>query len=142
MTWATDQIFVAGGDFVAERWGDVQAQTGVSAILTVSAEKPGEFTNPLPWALLWLPIAEEGAYTLEHLRLGVAFIENALAAQRKLLLHGPQAMHRVRPLVAAHLLAGGKSLLRVLREMEQRPWLPPYKGDPALLEQFIAARSP
>jgi hypothetical protein len=40
-------------------------------------------------------------------------------------------------LVAAHLLRQGKSLARVLREMEQRPWLPPYKGEVALLERFL-----
>jgi len=71
MTWATDHIFVAGGDFVTEHWREFQAQAGVSAIITVSAEKPGEFIDPRPWALLWLPVEDEDAYTLEQLRLAV-----------------------------------------------------------------------
>jgi hypothetical protein len=141
MTWATDHLFVAGGDFVAEHWREVQAQTGVSAIVAVAVDRPGDFVDPRPWALLWLPVAEESAYTLDQLQLGAQFIDSVIAANRKALLHGPQAMHRVRPLVAAHLLARGKSLQRVLREMEQRPWLPPYKGDAALLEKFLAERS-
>ncbi len=136
MTWVTDQIFVAGGEFVLEGWVDFQHQTGVTAIITVAAEKPGLFGPPTPWAWLWLPVAEEAAYTLAYLRLGVNFITAALDANQPLLLHGPHGMHRTRPLVAAHLLATGKSLARVRREIEQRPWLPPYKGDPALLEAF------
>jgi hypothetical protein len=137
MTWATDDIFVAGGEFVVENWASFREQTGVSAIVTVSIDRPGIFGEPLPWAWLWLPIADEGAYTLDALGLGVRFIEAALAAQRKVLLHGPQGLHRTRPLVAAHLLAGGKSLSRVLREIEQKPWLPPYRGDIELLKQLI-----
>jgi hypothetical protein len=141
MTWATDAIFVAGGDLVMEGWRDFQAQTGVSAIVAIAAAAPGLFTDPLPWAWLWLPLADEGAYTLEHLGLGADFIDHALRAGRKVLLHGPQGRHRARPLLAAHLLASGKSLARVLREIEQRPWLAPYKGDPELLRQFAETRA-
>jgi hypothetical protein len=139
MTWVTDHLFVAGGDFVSENWREVQAQTGVSAIITVSAENPGAFTDPLPWALLWLPVDAEDAYTLDHLTLGVQFIEAALAANRRALLHAPKGVHRTRPLVAAHLVAGGKTVARVVREMEQKPWLPPYRGDAALLERLASA---
>ena len=137
MTWATDHIFVAGGDFVTEHWREFQAQAGVSAIITVSVEKPGVFTDPLPWALLWLPVEDEDTYTLEQLQLGAEFIGAALSAGRTVLLHGAKGVHRTRPLVAAHLVAEGKSLARVVREMEQKPWLPPYKGDVTLLEQLI-----
>lgn len=137
MTWATDEIFVAGGDFVAEHWREFQAQAGVTAVIALSAQAFAPLTDPAPWAMLWLPVGDERAYTLEYFALGVNFIERALAAKRKVLLHAPAGMHRTRPLVAAHLLARGKSLARVLKEMEQRPWLPPYKGDAALLEQWL-----
>lgn len=140
MTWLTERIFVAGGDFVVAEWKNVQAQTGLSAIVTVDLEPPRLFTEPLPWAWLWLPVADEGAYTLEHLSLGVQFIEMALAANRSILLHGPKSMHRTRPLFAAHLLARGKSLARVLREVELKPWLPPYRGDVELLKRFLENR--
>jgi hypothetical protein len=136
MTWATDHIFVAGGDFVVENWPAFQHQAGVSAIITASVEGPGKFVEPLPWAALWLPVEEEAQYTLDQLRLGTQFIAIALAAGRKVLLHAPKGVHRTRPLVAAHLVIGGKSIARVLREMEQPPWLPPYKGDVALLEEL------
>lgn len=139
MTWATDQLFVAGGDFVVEAWREFQSQSGVSAVISVSTEKPGEFADPQPWALLWLPVGEESEYTLDHLRLGVQFIECALAADRKVLLHSPKGVHRTRPLVAAHLIARGKSVARAVREMEQKPWLPPYQGDVQLLEAFRAS---
>ncbi len=139
MTWATDRIFVAGGEFVSTQWPETQAQTGVSAVVTVGDDKPGEFADPRPWALLWLPVADESAYTLDHLKLGTQFIDAALQAERRVMLHAPKGVHRTRPLVAAHLLAAGKSLTRVLREIEQRPWLPPYQGSVALLEQFVSA---
>jgi hypothetical protein len=137
MTWLTEQIFVAGGGFVVADWTNFSAQTGLSAVVTVDSESPGLFTIPMPWAWLWLPVADEGAYTLDHLSLGVQFMEAALAANHSILLHGPKSMHRTRPVFAAFLLARGKSLARVLREMEQKPWLPPYRGEAGLLEQFI-----
>ena len=56
MTWVTDTIFVAGGDFVFENWTDFQWQAGVSAVITVSAEGPLAYRDPLPWAALWLPV--------------------------------------------------------------------------------------
>lgn len=136
-----DGVFAAGGEFVVEHWREFQAQTGISAVVTVAEAAPGFFTDPRPWAWLWLPVADEAAYTLDHLALGVDFISRALAARRAVLLHGPQGLHRTRPLVAAQRLAGGQSLARVLREVEQRPWQPPYRGDPALLTAFARSRS-
>ena len=136
MPWATDHIFVAGGGFVEDNWAVVQAQTGASAIITVDLDKPGEFKEPRPWAWLWLPVESEERYTLDQLRLGAQFIEAALAAGRTVLLHGAQGAHRTRPLVAAHLIAQGKSVSRVVKELEQKPWLAPYRGQVALLEQL------
>jgi hypothetical protein len=135
MTWATDDLFVAGGDYVRDDWANFQAQAGVRAI-TLSVEGPVAYLNPLPWAALWLPVADEPAWTLDQLGLGVAFIEAALAAGHKVLLHSPAGLHRTRPLVAAHLLAQGKSLARVLRDLEAKPWLPPYRGSVELLEAW------
>lgn len=139
MTWATDDLFVAGGDFVSEHWREFQAQAGVTAVIVVSAAKFAPLIDPAPAAMLWLPVAEESAYTLEHFALGTQFVDWALAAKRKVLLHAPAGMHRTRPLVAAHLLRRGKSLARVLKEMEQPPWMPPYKGEAALLEQWLSS---
>src|ERR1700682_1226162 len=92
MTWVTDSIFVAGGDFVREFWADFQNQAGVSAVVTVSAEGPVAYLNPLPWAALWLPVDDEAVYSLDQLALGVSFIEAALMAGRKVLLHGPKGV--------------------------------------------------
>ena len=142
MTWVTDSIFVAGGDFVFENWSDFQSQAGVSAVITVSAEGPMPYRDPLPWAALWLPVDDEPAYSLDQLALGVSFIGAALAAGRKVLLHGPKGVHRTRPLVAGHLIASGKSLARAIREVEDKPWLPPYKGSLEMLEALAAARKP
>jgi hypothetical protein len=138
MTWVTDSIFVAGGDYVRASWSDFQAQAGVTAIITVSGEAPLAYRDPLPWAALWLPVDDEALYRLDQLALGVRFIHEALAGGRKVLLHGPKGVHRTRPLLAGHLLAEGKTLARVLRTVEEKPWLPPYKGDRALLEQLAA----
>ncbi len=141
MTWVTDDIFVAGGDFVREYWSDFQAQAGVTAVVTVSAEGPVAYLNPLPWAVLWLPVDEEAGYSLAQLALGVDFIQAALAGGHKVLLHGPKGVHRTRPLVAGHLLAEGKSLARAVRSVEEKPWLPPYKGDTGVLEQLAVRLS-
>jgi len=138
MTWVTDSIFAAGGDYVRASWSDFQAQAGVSAVITVSGDGPLAYRDPLPWAALWLPVDDEALYRLDQLALGVRFIQEALAGGRKVLLHGPKGVHRTRPLLAGLLLAEGKSLPPVLRTLEEKPWLPPYQGDLAVLEQLAA----
>jgi len=141
MTWATDSIFVAGGDFVDDFWPDFQAQSGVSAVVTVAPDAPRAYGEPRPYAALWLPVADEAGYTLDQLLLGADFIAAAIGARRKVLLHGALGVHRTRPLVAAHLLQQGKSLKRVLRELEEKPWLPPYQGNQEVLEALAARLS-
>jgi hypothetical protein len=133
MPWVADHLFAAGGEFVSETWPEFHSQTGVSAVITVAPEKPGVFALPRPWAWLWLPVDAEDQYTLDQLKLGAHFISAALRAGQGVLLHGALGVHRTRPLVAAHLILSGKSVARVLREMEAKPWQPPYKGDVALL---------
>lgn len=142
MPWVNDWIFVAGGDMVMEQWREFRLQLGLSAVITIGADAPGLFVEPPPWAWLWLPLADETAYTLDHLRLGVDFLRRAAQARRKALLHGGRGMHRARPLVGAYLLAEGQPLPGVLRALEQRPWLPPYKGDVALLETWSQQHPP
>ena len=138
MTWATDDLFVAGGDYVSANWAEFQAQAGVNAVVTLAVDGPPAYGEPRPWAALWVPVADEAAWTLAHLGLGVGFIDAALAAGHKVLLHAPAGLHRTRPLVAAHLLARGRTLARVLRDLETKPWLPPYKGSREVLAEWVA----
>ncbi len=136
MPWVADRLFVAGGDFVAENWRQFQREAGLRAVITVAPARPGDFGDPPPWAWLWLAVSEEPDYTLAQLQLGAHFIAAALEAGQPVLLHGALGLHRTRPLVAAYLITQGKSVARVLKEMEQKPWLPPYQGNSTLLEQL------
>lgn len=138
MTWVTDHVFVAGGDYVSDYWADFQAQAGVRAVITVAPTRPGAYLDPAPWAALWLPVADEGGYSPAQLFLGATFMAQALAQGHKVLLHGRQGVHRTRPLVAAHLITQGQGVSRAIRAVEQKPWLPPFKGQPAVLEAFAA----
>lgn len=137
MPWVTDDIFVAGGEFVSDYWPDFQAQAGVGLVLTLGLDKPGIFVEPAPWAVLWLPVAAEASWTVAQLMLGVQFLSAAAQAQRPCLIHTPAGLHRARPVVAAYQLAQGHSLARVLREVTQKPWQPPYQGDVAVLETWL-----
>jgi len=137
MPWVADHLFAAGGEFVSESWPEFQSQTGVTAVITVAPDKPGSFGLPRPWAWLWLPVEAEDQYTLDQLKLGAHFIGAALSAGQAVLLHGALGVHRTRPLVAAYLIVSGKSVARVVREMEAKPWQPPYQGDLALLERLV-----
>jgi hypothetical protein len=48
MTWATDDLFVAGGDHVSASWPEFQTQADVGAVITVSDAAPVAYLNPLP----------------------------------------------------------------------------------------------
>ena len=136
MTWVNDHLFVAGGDLIAETWADFQNQTGITVVVSLRAEGPENFGPPLPLAYLWLPADDAEELSLDGWRLGAQFIEAAVTLNRRVLLHCRLGLHRVRPLFAAYLVHTGKSVRAALREVEERPWMKPYRGDPERLEEF------
>lgn len=142
MAWIADDIFAAGGEQVTQDWAGFQAQAGALAVVLVSPGPLPALDAPRPWALLWLPVEAETEYALHHFQLGVDFVAAARAARQKVLLLGPRGLHHVRPLFAALLLSEGRSLARTLREVQQKPWLPPYRGEPALLEEWMTRIKP
>lgn len=136
MTWVTDHLFVSGGDLIAETWADFQNQTGITVVVSLRADGPDTFGPPFPLAYLWLPADDAEELTLDAWRMGAQFIDAAVRMNRRLLLHCRLGLHRVRPLFAAYLIHTGKSVKATLREVEERPWMKPYRGQAARLEEF------
>lgn len=136
MPWVHDSIYAAGGDHLPETWTEFQHQTGILAVVHLREGRPDRFSSPLPDGFLWLNVAKEDQLTDQQLWLAARFVDDALGAGARVLLHGHYGMQRTRPLYAAYRILKGKSLPATLREVEQRPWLKPYRGGAERLARF------
>ncbi len=136
VSWVTAQVFAGGGDIIPENWAEFQAQTGVAVVVSLRAGSPDAFSPPPPLAHLWLPADDSEALTEAQWLLAAQTVDTAVRAGQRALLHCRLGMHRLRPLFAAYLIYAGQTPKAALREVEKKPWLKPYTGDPARLAEF------
>lgn len=132
----TERIFAGGGDIIPDSWADFRQQTGVAVVVSLRAEGPDLFCPPAPLAHLWLPGEDGERLSLDQWLLAARTVETAVQAGQRVLLHCRLGLHRLRPLFAAYLIYSGQTAKAALREVEKKPWLKPYTGDPARLEEF------
>jgi len=81
-------------------------------------------------------VEEEKLAGMEDRRLAAAFIQDALEAGEKVLLHSAEGRHRTRWAYVAYGLYVGRRLSRVLREAAEKPWLAPYHTDRDMCRAF------
>jgi hypothetical protein len=129
MTWVQDGIFAAGGEDLPERWADIAAQTGITAILHLRPGAPAAFRGPSPASFLWLNVVNEEDAGLEDRILAGAFVEDCLAQGRRVLLHASLGRHRTRWTFVSYRIWVGAAPEVVLRQVAQAPWLAPYVTD-------------
>jgi hypothetical protein len=128
MTWVQDGIFAAGGEDLPERWADVAAQTGISAILHLRPGAPAAFRGPLPASFLWLDVVKEDDAGLADRILAGAFVEACLAQGRRVLLHASLGRHRTRWAFVAYRIWVGASPTSSSGRLPAL-WLAPYVTD-------------
>lgn len=144
MTWVHDSIYAAGGDYLPSAWAEFQRQTGVRTVIHLREEHPDRFSPPFPSVFLWLAVVDEASLTHDDLLLAARVMDESVRGGGRVLLHCHRGMQRTRPLYAAYRVYNGKSVRAAIREVEERPWVKPYRGGQERMERFaawLAARS-
>ncbi len=136
MTWVDDYIYAAGGGHIAANWGAFADQTGVTAVLHLRPGAPEPFVGPPPRRFLWLAVEDEAQLDMQCMYLAGVFLADCVAQGRRVLLHSSLGRHRARWAYVAYLMVGGKGWPAARRRAEAKPWLSPYRTDPARWQAF------
>lgn len=138
LKWVTRTVAVSGGNIVAASWPEIRAQTGVSAVVNLRAEQEDHFLPPLPEAYLWLPVEDYMNPSLPQLLLGAQFVETAVRAGHKVLIHCRMGLGRSRTLASAYLIWTGRSVDEAILQVEGtlKPEYAPERR--IVLERFAA----
>ena len=129
MTWVEDGIYAAGGDHIPRTWSAFADQTGITAVLHLSASGPTEFAGRPASRFLWLDLELETEADQDARRLAGEFVLDSRNQGRRVLLHCTKGRHRTRWIYVAYRLCLGHGLKGVLRDAAQKPWLAPYHTD-------------
>jgi protein-tyrosine phosphatase len=85
--WITEQIVTSAAAITATTWPDLASKLQVTAVVNLRAEYQDIFSAPAPLAYLWLPVADHTEPTAQQLLCGVRFLQTAVQAQQRTLIH-------------------------------------------------------
>ncbi len=107
--WITDHVAIGGAAITPENWRELVDKLKITAIVNLRAEHQDAFGPPAPMAYLWLPAEDHTDPTLEQLLLGVQFIDTAVRADQRVLIHCKMGIGRSPTMAAAYLVWTGLS---------------------------------
>ncbi|HET9911132.1 MAG TPA: dual specificity protein phosphatase [Anaerolineales bacterium] len=108
--WITDQVAISGGAITPDNWHEIIDDLKITAVVNLRGEYQDIFTLPNPVAYLWLPVVDFTDPTPEQLLLGVQFIDTAVKANQRVLIHCKMGLGRSPTLAAAYLVWTGLSV--------------------------------
>lgn len=134
--WITPEILL-GGQPARNLWKQLTGR-GVTGVINMRDEYDyREEIGHMPVRYLHLPTVDNTAPTLEHLRLGTAFIERELSGGGKVYIHCWEGLGRGPSMVAAHFVSQGKTAdeaWKIIRTI--RPFIRPTQEQIDRLEEF------
>lgn len=138
LNWITEHVAISGGVITSLSWPEVQTQTGVTAVLNLRAEQEDRFSRPLPLAYLWLPVVDHTDPSIEQLLMAAQFVDAAVNAGHKVLIHCMMGVGRSRTTACAYLIWTGLSVDEAIRRVEGTlvPEYAPQRRQ--VLERFAA----
>ena len=116
--WITDQIAVSGAAITPDRWPELVEEMSISAVVNLRKEYQDVFVQPFPVAYLWLPVEDHTDPTLEQMLLGVQFIDTAVQAGKRVLVHCKMGIGRSPTLVAAYFVWKGQTVNDAILQVE------------------------
>jgi len=120
MIWLSEQVAVSGEEISENNWAVLTARSGFTAVVNLRHEYQDVFSSPLPVAYLWLPVTDFTDPTLEQLFMGSQFIDTAVRAGNKVLIHCKLGIGRSPTLAAAYLVWTGCPVDEALRIIKER----------------------
>jgi protein-tyrosine phosphatase len=116
--WITDQVAVSGAAISSDTWHELVERLGVTVVVNLRSEYQDTFAPPLPVAYLWVPVEDHTDPTLEQLHLGARFIDAAVRAGHRVLVHCKMGIGRSPTMAAAYLIWTGLSVDEAMQQME------------------------
>jgi predicted protein tyrosine phosphatase len=139
LSQVTPQLHV-GGQYRHRGWKKLAAR-GVAAVVNMRIEFDDREAGIAPRRYLYLPTVDDTAPSMEHLREGVAFIEQEIAQGRGVYVHCGSGVGRAPTMAAAYLVHTGLTPEQAwTRIREARPFVRPTNPQVAQLERFSASR--
>jgi hypothetical protein len=121
MIWVTEQIAVSGTEITGGVWCELSKETGITAVLNLRSEHQDVFTPPMPTAYLWLPVEDFTDPSMEQLLIGSRFVDTAVIAGDRVLIHCKLGIGRSPTMAAAYLVWTGLSAKDAIRQVEEAP---------------------
>ncbi len=116
--WITEQIAVSGAAITPDRWPQLAEEMGISAVINLRKEHQDVFVQPFPVAYLWLPVEDHTDPTLEQILLGVQFIDTAVQAGKRVLVHCKMGIGRSPTMAAAYFVWKDQTVTDAIRQVE------------------------
>lgn len=137
LKWVTENLAVGYAPRSEEDLESVKDQ-GITAIMNLcgecydlhAIEERGGFL------VYFLPLPDEGAPDMEEMEKAVAWVDESIASENKILVHCRFGIGRTGTFVAAYLLSKGYSLKAALSKMEHTPSAPYSRVQWELLERY------
>jgi protein tyrosine phosphatase (PTP) superfamily phosphohydrolase (DUF442 family) len=127
-----------GGQYRRRGWPRLAAR-GVTAVIDMRVEFDDEQAGIAPPRYLYLPTVDDHAPSLEHLRQGVAFIDQEIARGGGVYIHCASGVGRAATMAAAHFVHSGMTPEQAWARIRQvRPFVRPAKVQIEQLERFAA----
>ncbi|MCA0352781.1 MAG: dual specificity protein phosphatase family protein [Chloroflexi bacterium] len=131
----TEQLYL-GGFFDLHDWQILHAQ-GVRVVVNLQSERQDRFGDLGNEGYLWLPTMDRQAPSAEALQQGVAFVQQAIQTDHKVLIHCHAGMSRSATLCTAVLIAQGMDLESAWNLVKaRRPIVHLHPWQRRALEQF------
>jgi protein-tyrosine phosphatase len=115
--WITDQVAIGGAAITPDSWRELVDKLKITVIVNLRGEYQDTFSPPNPMAYLWLPAEDHTDPTSEQLWLGVQFIDTAVKANQRVLIHCKMGIGRSPTLAAAYLVWTGLSAEEAIRKV-------------------------
>jgi len=119
--WITERVATSGAELTAETWRALREETGITAVVNLRSEYQDVFDRPFPIAYLWLPVTDFTDPQPDQLLMAARFIDTAVAAGRRVLVHCRLGVGRSPTVVAAWLLYTGLPAAEAIRQVEEAP---------------------
>lgn len=134
--WVTEQVVTTGTRISPDNWCELAERTGVTVVVNMRGEYQDVFISPPPVAYLWLPVEDHRDPTAEQLLLGAQFVEAAVKAGHRVLIHCKVGVGRSATMAAAYLIWTGLSIGQAIRRVEESATLLPLVVSRPVLARF------
>jgi predicted protein tyrosine phosphatase len=136
--WITEQVVTTGTRISPDNWCELAERTGITVVVNMRGEYQDVFISPPPVAYLWLPVEDHFDPTAEQLLLGAQFIDAAVKAGHRVLIHCKVGVGRSATMAAAYLIWTGLSVGEAVRQVEESAALLPLVVSQPVLDRFVA----